>query len=179
MASPSSSRRFLAVSLLACFGAMSAPAAADASTTALAGMADVSQALSGYAGYVVFSLKSGGTYRLMVWHRGHSRALPVAGRAIPFDADAGPDAAGRPAVVYSRCARDPPAATGDWTEARGCRIYQLSLVGEALRRGVSPRSGRRAGRIRRRRSGSGRSRSRAWRRVRASSGSTSGVPAAD
>jgi hypothetical protein len=115
---------------------LSAPARSEASTVALRGMPYVSQALTAYAGYVVFSQQSGAdaTYRLTVWHRGRTRALPVAARSMPFDADAGSDASGRPVVVFSRCARDPPSDTLDWTAARGCRIYELSLLGGAPRR---------------------------------------------
>lgn len=51
-----------------------------------------------------------------------------------FDADAGPDAAGNPVVVYSRCTQEPTAGEGlgptpDWETATGCDLYQLPLTG--------------------------------------------------
>jgi hypothetical protein len=97
--------------------------------------------LTAYGGYVVFSQydPSARDWRLMVWRAGSIKALAVPVRGIPFDAGAGPDANGRPAVVYSRCAQDPPPPAPfellksedpgrpDWARARGCRIYELSL----------------------------------------------------
>ena len=66
-----------------------------------------------------------------------STCCPSRQRSVPFDADAGPDADGKPVVVYSRCATD-PAAPGrgelspapDWQTARGCDVYELPLTGE-------------------------------------------------
>jgi hypothetical protein len=90
-------------------------------------------------GYVVFSQYDvvPDEWSLMVWHDGAVSALPVAPRAVPFDASAGSDGAGRPVVVYSRCTQEPsgagqPLATGvylNWAHARGCQIYELALDG--------------------------------------------------
>jgi hypothetical protein len=99
------------------------------------------QRLTAYDGYVVFSQyePNARDWHLMVWHGGSIKALAVPVRRMPFDAGAGPDANGRPAVVYSRCAQDPPPPAPfelvksedpgqpDWARARGCRIYELSL----------------------------------------------------
>ena len=72
---------------------------------------------------------------------------------MPFDADAGPDAAGDPVVVYSRCARDPANASGsaggqdfgagpapDWQGARGCDLYELPLTGAPTERKLTTAS---------------------------------------
>jgi hypothetical protein len=59
--------------------------------------------LSAYAGHLVFSRREGDRYRLYHWHEGRLDALPVPPRRDAFDADAGPDEAGRPVVVYSDC----------------------------------------------------------------------------
>jgi hypothetical protein len=117
--------------LLAVVLAAPAGAAGDADLVALP---DAAQALTAYDGYLVFSQSNaaGSSWRLMDWHAGVIAALPVAARSVPFDADAGPDAHGHPAVVYSRCAGEPGPGDGlglDWTMARGCRIWQLSLLG--------------------------------------------------
>jgi len=114
---------------------------AIAASTLLAQLPNVAQKLTAYDGYVVFSQyePSARDWHLMVWHGGSVRALPVAAREMPFDANAGPAANGRPALVYSHCAQDPPPPTTndlqsseyirepDWTNARGCRIYELAL----------------------------------------------------
>jgi len=79
--------------------------------------------------------------------------LPVAQRSVPFDADAGSDAAGDPVVVYSRCAREPanPSASpggadfgagpsADWQNARGCDVYELPLTGALAERKLTAAS---------------------------------------
>ena len=107
----------------------------EASTRALLALPNAAQALSAYGGYVVFSQSDANQsdWKLMVWHAGRVSALPVTSRSIPFDADVGPDARGRPAVVYSHCTSDPTPyqlyPMPDWTFASGCRIYELSLLG--------------------------------------------------
>jgi hypothetical protein len=107
----------------------------------LAQLRNAAQKLTAYDGYVVFSQyePSARDWHLMVWHDGSIRALPVPVRGMPFDVDAGPAANGQPAIVYSRCSQDPPPPTAnelqsseyvrepDWTDARGCRIYELAL----------------------------------------------------
>jgi hypothetical protein len=91
--------------------------------------------LTAYGGYVVFSARAStaGRWQLMAWHNGVITALPVPARPVPFDADAGPDANGNPAVVYSRCATEPGYGSDewelDWANGRGCRIWELSLLG--------------------------------------------------
>lgn len=58
--------------------------------------------------------------------------LPIAASDVPFDADLGPDGAGRPAVVYSRC------APGGTREAEGCdRDLYLHRLGAAGERPIS------------------------------------------
>jgi hypothetical protein len=95
--------------------------------------------ITAYGGHVVLSRldPATGMWSLVRWHAGVVDVLPVAPRAVPFDADAGPDADGKPVVVYSRCVKDPatpgprelsPAA--DWQTARGCDVYELALTGE-------------------------------------------------
>jgi hypothetical protein len=54
---------------------------------------------------------------------------------VPFDADLGPDADGQAAVVYSRCATEPPPdyrRTGRpiWGRAKGCDLYEFSFARE-------------------------------------------------
>jgi hypothetical protein len=114
---------------------------AFAASTPLAQLPSSAQKLTAYGGYVVFSEyeATAKDWHLMVWHGGSIRALPVPARDMPFDANAGPAANGRPAIVYSRCTQDPPPPTAnelqsseyvrepDWTDARGCRIYELAL----------------------------------------------------
>src|SRR4051812_21369403 len=94
-------------------------------------------ALSAYGGYLVFSRRDAttGRWALVRWHDGLETPLPLPYRAVPFDADAGPDAAGRPVVDYSRCATDPTTAD-EWLRARGCRIEELRLDAPAEPRAV-------------------------------------------
>lgn len=114
-------------------------APAVASTFALAGMPNVSQSLTAYAGTSPSARRRfrEAHTRQMSWHDGEIRALPVPERSVRVDADAGPDARpARPAVVFSRCRRDPPPKPVDWTAARGCRIYELAC--SAVRRARLP-----------------------------------------
>ena len=110
--------------------------AATSSTQVLGPMTYAAQALTAYGGDVVFSQSDAASksWRLMVWHAGQVSALPVPPRSVPFDADAGPDATGRPAVVYSRCAVEAAPPFTDWTRAVGCHIYEASLLGGSERR---------------------------------------------
>jgi hypothetical protein len=114
---------------------------ADAASTPLAQLPNAAQKLTAYDGYVVFSQYEAAArdWHLMVWRGGSIRSLPVPARDMPFDANTGPAANGRPALVYSRCVQDPPPPTANdlqsseylrepvWTDARGCRIYELAL----------------------------------------------------
>jgi hypothetical protein len=100
--------------------------------------------LTAYGGHVVWSQPdpATGLWQLEQWHAGHVARLPVAERAVPFDADAGPDARGRPVVVYSRCRHEPAGGsprgvyfgTGVWSLARGCDIFETSLRSGTSRR---------------------------------------------
>lgn len=78
-------------------------------------------------------------YRLVVREgRGEPLLAPVAGRRLPFDVDVGPDAAGRPVVVYSRCRHEPdtrrPADAYSrfygrapaYFKASGCDLYRYA-----------------------------------------------------
>jgi hypothetical protein len=88
--------------------------------------------LSAYGGSLVFSKRDAATkkWSLMLWRAGHVHHLAVPARAIPFDADAGPGAEGRPVAVYSVCATDARYG-GDWLKATGCHVEQIALTGSA------------------------------------------------
>ncbi len=77
-----------------------------------------------FAGIAAFSVydPQDDAYRLVV-SRGAAapQTLPVAPRPVPFDADIGPDSAGEPAIVYSRCEREAPSR-------RGCDLQRYSLT---------------------------------------------------
>jgi hypothetical protein len=107
-------------------------ASAHAGTAALAPMPNAANgSLTAYGGWIIWSASdsAGSRWQLMAFHAGRVRSLAIAARRVPFDADAGPDAHGRPALVYSRCAIEPPTTDGtlDWAKARGCRLYQYTL----------------------------------------------------
>src|SRR5204862_3909085 len=109
---------------------------AQAADTVLAPAANTS-AITAYGGQVVLSRLDPATNRwaLVRWHGGVIDTLPVAQRAVPFDADAGSDRDGKPVVVYSRCAQEPPAISGlgpsaEWQLARGRDVYDLHSTGE-------------------------------------------------
>jgi hypothetical protein len=79
-----------------------------------------------YAGTIVFSQLDPATSQ---WHLAVRRAgaatverLPVAPSATPFEADIGPDSAGRPQLIYQRCGGTAPLPTG-------CDLFVLSLSG--------------------------------------------------
>ena len=124
----------LAVAALAAPAALTAPA--QASDTVLAAAASTS-GITAYAGQVVVSQLDPATnsWALVRSQNGSLSRLPVAERSVPFDADAGPDAAGNPVVVYSRCAQEPTVGEGDlaptldWETATGCELYVLPLTG--------------------------------------------------
>ncbi len=56
-----------------------------------------------YAGWLLFSRWDGSAFRLSTWHAGTVRDLAVSSQAKAFDADLGPDSAGRPSAVFSQC----------------------------------------------------------------------------
>src|SRR3954467_5588103 len=89
------------------------PAPSGPRTGAIASGDGVSR-LSAYGGHLVFSRRAGDRYRLYHWHDGRVDVLPIPSRRTAFDADAGPDEAGQPAVVYSQC-------------SVRCRTFQLRL----------------------------------------------------
>lgn len=104
--------------------------------------------VSAYAGHLVWSQydPAAGGFRLLESHASptgqQTTQLPVAPRAVPFDADIGPAADGVPTVLYSRCASEP--RLGDdglpvWATGRGCDVYRVPLHGgsEARVDGVS------------------------------------------
>jgi hypothetical protein len=86
-------------------------------------------------GHVVWSRRDAriGRYRLVDRYRGTVRTLPVASSPIPFDADLGRDAAGRPALVYARCPRPGGHVLSEAgglslaDRGRGCAIRMLVL----------------------------------------------------
>ncbi len=148
------SPRVLAVVILAALGV---PAAAHADGSHLSpvdvpatDLADATGAVAPSAaeGHVVFSRRVPGTgrFELVGWTAEQGlRVLPVGDRAVPFDADVGPDDRGGAVVSYSRCATDGKTTyilpTVDFTRARGCRPYVLDL----RRPGARPRLLRLAG----------------------------------
>ncbi|HEU4975049.1 MAG TPA: hypothetical protein VFT50_08155 [Baekduia sp.] len=94
---------------------------ASAATVAVGPVGQTGQ-LSAWGGHVVFSQRDPATsrWRLMDASAVGIRALPVPAQATPITADAGPDAHGRPAAVFTRC-----SGTG---AANTCRIHELSLA---------------------------------------------------
>ena len=79
--------------------------------------------LSGYGDLLVWTSYDAGAKLYRLWALtapgGAPAALPVPGRREPFNADAGPDAAGAPVAVYARCAGDPGGPR------RGCGLFEF------------------------------------------------------
>jgi hypothetical protein len=98
------------------------PAAAHAETLASPGAAT---AVKEFAGTIVFSQfdRTTNQWFLTVRRAGATapERLPVAPSGRPFDADIGPDSAGRPELVYSRCSNAPGVPTG-------CDLFVFSLA---------------------------------------------------
>jgi hypothetical protein len=121
---------FLTVAAAA-LGALVAPAAASAEPVAAPGAAT---SVREYAGSIVFSRFDATTqqWRLAVRRAGAPAAevLPVAPGNRPFQADIGPDSAGRPSVVYQRCAPVTGAPTG-------CDLFIFSLDGATGERSIN------------------------------------------
>ena len=96
--------------------------------------------ISAYAGRVVFSeLRADALWHLRQWTAGAVRDVPVAPQRRPFDVDAGPNAAGAPVAVYSRCATDRSdrvlfSSMPDLSRSTGCAIYEVGLDGGDERR---------------------------------------------
>ncbi|MBJ7521475.1 MAG: hypothetical protein JHC84_17380 [Solirubrobacteraceae bacterium] len=84
---------------------------------------------------MVFSrlISATGRYELVHWTAARGlQTLRVGTRSIPFDADIGRDAAGRPVLTYSQCRTDGRLGgvfpTLDFTRARGCSLRFLVLT---------------------------------------------------
>jgi hypothetical protein len=106
---------------VASMGWLAAPATARADRVLAA--VERPTAIRAWDGVGAFSVydSRAGVYRLAVTGPDGPPALvAVAPRAVPFDADVGPDSAMRPAIVYSRCARERPR--------RDCDIYRYSIA---------------------------------------------------
>jgi hypothetical protein len=99
------------------------PTAAHAETVASPGAAS---AVKEYAGTIVFSQLDRTTNQWFLTVRRAGAAaperLPVAPSGRPFDADIGPDSAGRPELIYSRCSNPPGVPAG-------CDLFVFSLDG--------------------------------------------------
>jgi hypothetical protein len=119
------------LALAAAIAALAAlPAAAHADTVASPGAAT---ALKEYAGTIVFSQldRTTNQWFLSVRRVGATapERVPVAPSARPFDADIGPDSAGRPELIYSRCSNPPGVPTG-------CDLFVFALDGQTGERAV-------------------------------------------
>ena len=99
--------------------------------------------VAAYGSGVLFSKRDPASGRFKLWYSETFRPpapLPVADRAVPFDADLGPGAHGHFLAVYSRCAREPRWDPVDedrppnYTLGRGCDLYELDLTTERERR---------------------------------------------
>ena len=124
----------VAVALLSLTGAaLAAPVGPPLATV------DAATPLSAGNGWLVWSAPEGREWVLMAYHAGSVVRLPVAPRVQPFDASVGTDAAGQPAVTFSRCARTPLMGTvgggggggGALLEpasGAGCRVRVLELM---------------------------------------------------
>jgi hypothetical protein len=94
----------LLASALCCALLCIAPAdsAAQSDGQAIVGL-ERSTPLDEYAGWVLFSRWDGAAYRLSTWRDGTVRDLAVPAQPDVFDADAGPDSAGKPSAAVSLC----------------------------------------------------------------------------
>jgi hypothetical protein len=107
--------------VVAAMGWLAAPATARADRVLAA--VERPTAIRAWDGIGAFSVydSGAGVYRLAVTGlEGPAELVAVAPRVVPFDADVGPDAAMRPTILYSRCARERPR--------RDCDIYRYSLA---------------------------------------------------
>lgn len=108
--------------------------------------------ISGYGNVLAWSEYNAknATFGLVAQRAAHApRRLNVASRNRPFDVDVGPDRDGKPALVYSRCRKEPkrPTQTGlyrsyglpPYPGGSGCDVYQYSLDSghESRLRGIS------------------------------------------
>lgn len=109
--------------LLLAAAVMAALAPAASADTPIATV-DLPTEIRSWNGIAAFSVHDARAevYRLAVTRgTGEPELLPVAPRPVPFDADIGPDSAGEPAVVYSRCEREAPRRSG-------CDLHRYSLT---------------------------------------------------
>jgi hypothetical protein len=132
--------------LLATLALLAFPAAARADFTVSA--VERPTPVSAYAGRLVWSQYDASIagFRLFEAHASpggqFTTQLQVPPRSVPFDADVGPGAGGAPAVVYSRCSREPRLGADGlpiWATGRGCDVYRFALggAGETRVGGVS------------------------------------------
>jgi hypothetical protein len=112
--------RRLAIGMAAVLAALPATDASAADT--VVAMVPRATPVDVSGGHALWSAWDGKSYRLTDHSAGRTRALPVGGRTVPFDADVGSDAQGEPIAVYSRCRRAPLDA---WAldGRRGCDLY--------------------------------------------------------
>jgi hypothetical protein len=89
-----------------------------------------------YADVQVWSTFDGAAYRLTVRRAGAIETLPVAPSRAPFDVDVGPDRAGRPQLVYTRCRVERADADFGRSESTGCDLVTLALTAGATERPV-------------------------------------------
>ena len=104
-------------------GLGSAVMSATASADALIGTTKAPTPIRSWGGVAAFSVydEAVGSYRLAISRNsGPPEILAVAAQPTAFDLDVGPNSAGSPAIVYSRC-----ASTG--RRPRGCDLYRYSL----------------------------------------------------
>jgi hypothetical protein len=115
-------------------------AAATVAAPALAqdvAMLDRTTPIAAYGGRLLWSRFDAATGRwaLMTSAGGATAAVPVAERAVPFDADLGPGPDGAPVAVYSRCAREvtPSGSFGPslYGRGRGCDLYLFDFAAGA------------------------------------------------
>jgi hypothetical protein len=95
--------------------------------------------LSAHSGRLVWSRfdPTTGSFNLVMRARGMTRSPSLSGRPVPFDADVGSDKAGRPVVVYSRCAEEPKRyryGAPLWVEARSCDLYRYDFATDRERK---------------------------------------------
>lgn len=86
--------------------------------------------VSAGSGWVVWSARDGGIWRLMGRHRGVVRRLPIRARSVPFDADVGTDRHGHAVITFSRCSEEPldvGAGVQAWWLADGCSTRVVDL----------------------------------------------------
>jgi hypothetical protein len=85
--------------------------------------------IAAHRGWLAWSVKDGARFRLVAWHDGVLRTLPVRVRQRPFDVDVGTDARGRAVATFSRCRRFASVAVyeGRREVGVGCRARLVDL----------------------------------------------------